>query len=180
MKRPILQKENPLLRKRAKNVPEAVFDTPKLREIIKDMADTLDVEEDGVALAAPQIGILYRLFIVRLDRILPSPKETKKIKPKILVCINPTFVKKSRKLRRADEGCLSVRGLYGITKHHERATLRAYDEGGKVFTRGAGGLLAQIFEHETDHLNGILFIDHAEHVFEFRNEKRPYAILHES
>jgi peptide deformylase len=61
-----------------------------------------------------------------------------------------------------DEGCLSVRGVYGTTKRHERVTLSAFDTDGKKFQRSAGGLMAQIFEHEIDHLNGILFIDHAE------------------
>ena len=60
-----------------------------------------------------------------------------------------------------EEGCLSVRGTYGKTYRHERATVRARDAEGKPFERGGGGLLAQVFQHETDHLNGILFIDHA-------------------
>ena len=60
-----------------------------------------------------------------------------------------------------DEGCLSVKTHYGKTKRHERATVRAYDEHGNFFERGAGGILAQAFQHEIDHLNGMLFIDHA-------------------
>jgi peptide deformylase len=65
-----------------------------------------------------------------------------------------------------DEGCLSVRGIYGKTMRHERATVKARDKQGISFERGGGGILAQIFQHETDHLNGILFIDHATHTKE--------------
>jgi peptide deformylase len=60
-----------------------------------------------------------------------------------------------------DEGCLSVRGIYGTTLRHERATIRARDINGHTFERGGGGLIAQIYQHETDHLDGILFVDHA-------------------
>ena len=69
----------------------------------------------------------------------------------------------------AEEGCLSVRGVYGTTKRHERVTLRARRADGSRFTRGVGGLVAQIFEHEIDHLNGILFTDHTENLIEIRH-----------
>ena len=64
------------------------------------------------------------------------------------------------------EGCLSVRWLYGSTHRSRKATITAYDEKGKKFQRGAAGLLAQIFQHETDHLKGVLFIDHAKDIKE--------------
>ena len=64
------------------------------------------------------------------------------------------------------EGCLSVRWLYGRTLRYTKASIEAYDKKGKKFSRGASGLLAQIFQHETDHLKGILFIDHAEDIKE--------------
>ncbi|MBI3888666.1 peptide deformylase [Candidatus Nomurabacteria bacterium] len=75
--------------------------------------------------------------------------------------INPKISKLSRDKVWVPEGCLSVRWLYGKTYRSTKATIAAYNENGKKFTRGASGLLAQIFQHETDHLNGILFIDHA-------------------
>jgi methionyl-tRNA formyltransferase len=80
------------------------------------------------------------------------------------VYVNPEIIKTSRKRAGADEGCLSIRGVYGTTKRHERVTLKAQRADGARFQRGAGGLMAQIFEHEIDHLNGILFTDHAEHL----------------
>jgi methionyl-tRNA formyltransferase len=78
------------------------------------------------------------------------------------VYVNPEIVKTSRKRAKVDEGCLSVHGVYGTTERHERVTLKARRPDGSHLSRGAGGLLAQIFEHEIDHLNGILFTDHAE------------------
>ncbi len=69
------------------------------------------------------------------------------------------------------EGCLSVRWFYGEVERSTNATIEAYDENAKKFTRGAGGLLAQIFQHETDHLNGILFIDKAKNIVDMPPEK---------
>jgi peptide deformylase len=168
MAKPILQDGDPVLDQIAAPVPAELFGTPELRQILKDMEDALDGESDGVALAAPQIGISYRIFIVRFDRTASPLPETasaeekaEAIKPKLGVFINPVFVNSSRKRVEMDEGCLSVRTIYGTTFRHERATVRAYDENGNVFERGGGGLIAQIYQHETDHLDGILFVDHA-------------------
>jgi peptide deformylase len=151
-----------ILRQVAKPVPHSLFGTPELAQIITDMADTLDGQTDGVALAAPQISIPYRIFIVRYDRTLPMPAQGEPAHPpEIGVFINPRFIRASRRRAEMDEGCLSVRGLYGTTLRHERATIKAHNAAGKSFERGGGGLLAQIFQHESDHLDGILFIDHA-------------------
>ncbi len=160
--KPIVQQEAPVLRQMAKPVPEALFGTDDLARIIADMAETLDAEPDGVAIAATQIGTAYRIFIVRTDRTLPPPPDGAPAHaPHNDVYINPEIVKTSRRRQQADEGCLSVRGIYGTTDRHERVTVKAKREDGSTFTRGGGGLLAQIFEHEIDHLNGVLFIDHA-------------------
>jgi len=166
----IVQEGTPVLRKTAKAVPEELFGTEELSKIIVDMSEALDREADGVALAAPQIGISYRIFIVRKDRTLPQPPlDMPPHTPEIEVFINPEIIKTSRKRQYVDEGCLSVRGVYGTTYRHERATVRARREDGTSFERGGGGLLAQIFEHETDHLNGILFVDHADQLVELRH-----------
>ncbi len=165
---PILQDGDPVLRQTAQPVPQELFGTPELQQILTDMSDTLETQADGVALAAPQIGISYRIFIVRYDRTLPSEdsensgeENGKTPEPSVGVFINPKFVKSSRRRTEMDEGCLSVRGIYGTTYRNERATVRAQDADGKTFERGGGGLMAQIYQHETDHLEGILFIDHA-------------------
>jgi peptide deformylase len=88
-----------------------------------------------------------------------------------MIAINPEIIKHSRKKVKVPEGCLSVRWLYGNTIRSEKALLRAYDENGKLFTYGGSGLVAQIFQHETDHLNGILFIDHATEIEELSPEE---------
>jgi peptide deformylase len=85
---------------------------------------------------------------------------------KDLVFINPVISKLSREKHEVPEGCLSVRWLYGKTIRSKKVTVTAYDENGKKFIRGASGLLAQIFQHETDHLKGILFIDYAKDIKE--------------
>src|SRR3989344_4446628 len=172
----IVQDGAPVLREIALSLPENIFGTSELTHLIKDMEEALDKETEGVALAAPQIGVSHRVFIVRKDRTLPLPKKnagetlSPPPTPEIEVFINPEIVKTSRKRAKTDEGCLSVRGVYGTTNRHERVTIRARRPDGSRFERGAGGLLAQIFEHEIDHLNGILFIDHAEHLIRIKRQ----------
>lgn len=182
-KREIVQDGTPVLRAKAQPVPKDLFGSAELERLIADMGALLDAEQDGVALAAPQVNSPYRLFIVRKDRTLNAPlrgasgepapsRQTQGLEarrppataPEVEVYVNPEIVKTSRKRAKVEEGCLSVRGVYGTTKRHERVTIRAQRPDGTHFTRGAGGLLAQIFEHEIDHLNGILFTDHAEHL----------------
>ncbi len=164
-----------VLRETAEPVPEELFGTAELAQIIADMTEALDYELEGVALAAPQIGVPYRIFIVRKDRTLPPPNvvEGAPVPPPppadVEIYINPEIVKTSRKRARMDEGCLSVRGIYGTTKRHERATVRAQRMDGTRFEKSGGGIMAQIFEHEIDHLNGILFIDHAEHLIHIQH-----------
>lgn len=169
----ILQKEDPRLHEVSAPVPETLFGTDELKQTIAEMAAALDREPDGVAIAAPQVGIMYRIFLVRYDRTrAPDPEHPdEKREPEVGVFINPQFVNSSRRRVEMDEGCLSVRGLYGTTLRHERATIRAQDENGKTFERGGGGLLAQIYQHETDHLDGILFIDHATDIVEVRKKE---------
>lgn len=166
----IVQDGAPVLRGTAKPVPEKMFGSAELAQLVADMNNALDAEPEGVALAAPQIGVPYRIFIVRKDRTLPPPivAEGESLPPpppaEHEVYINPEILKTSRKKALMDEGCLSVRGIYGTTKRHQRVTIRARDVDGRTFERGGGGIMAQIFEHEIDHLNGVLFIDHAEHL----------------
>lgn len=172
----ILQDGAPVLRETAKPLPEKLFGSVELSRIIADMEKALDAEIEGVALAAPQMGLPYRLFIVRRDRTLPPPNaplrgasgelpaQQEVVAPQVEIYIDPEIIKTSRKKAKVDEGCLSVRGVYGTTRRHERVTIRARRPDGSSFERGAGGIMAQIFEHEVDHLNGVLFIDHAEHL----------------
>lgn len=160
--KPIVQDEHPALRTLAVPVEESEFGTPELLALVQDMQETLDAAENGVALAAPQIGVSKRIFVVRYDRMVPPPPpDMPQPEPSRGVFINPEFVKASRKRDIMDEGCLSVHGLFGKTLRHVQATVEAREADGRVFTRGGGGVLAQAFQHEIDHLDGVLFIDHA-------------------
>ena len=192
----ILQKEEKVLRKIAKEVPISDIKKEKIKKTLKEMSVALKSQDDGVAIAAPQIGYSLRIFVVS-GKILnkdfyekreqEGPKKiTSDTRPpdlplskgevprasrgvvgvKDLVFINPKISKLSREKEWVPEGCLSVRPLYGKTFRSKKATVEAYNENGKKFSRGASGLLAQIFQHETDHLNGILFIDHAKEIKE--------------
>ncbi|MEN9852589.1 MAG: hypothetical protein RI996_532 [Candidatus Parcubacteria bacterium] len=146
--------EHPALRQEAQKVPRELFGTEKLKEILKELFELLANEEDGVAIAAPQVGIGYQIFVV-------SPAILKNKSEKHRVYINPKITKRSQEKKYMDEGCLSVRWLYGQVLRHTRVTITAYDENGVKFERGATGILAHIFQHETDHLLGTLFIDKA-------------------
>jgi methionyl-tRNA formyltransferase len=179
----IVQDGDPVLRDVAQAVPEELFGSSELASLVSNMAEALDQFPEGVALAAPQIGVSLRVFIVRKDRTLPSygsasqgepPPESK---PEVEVYVNPEIVKTSKKRAKADEGCLSIHGLYGTTKRHERVTIKARTPDGGHLQRGAGGLMAQIFEHEIDHLNGILFTDHAEHIIRIPQRKHAFAFF---
>lgn len=184
----IVQKDAPVLRMHAEPVNQKDFDSPRLKKILSDMQAALEKEEDGVAIAAPQIGVPLRIFVVShrafefaenetpeeaLRTALPDTQASlhKKSPARDMVFINPEITKLSRKKIWLPEGCLSVRWLYGETSRADKATIRAHNEHGKLFTRGGSGLLAQIFQHETDHLNGVLFIDHARNVEKITKEE---------
>ncbi|MEI6280590.1 MAG: peptide deformylase [bacterium] len=173
MQKKILQIKEKVLHQNSKEVLLSDIKGKKIQKVLKEMSESLEGQNDGVAIAAPQIGYTLRIFIVsgkifaedfgksREEKMLNQNNTIEQIKIKDLVFINPKISKLSRDKEWVPEGCLSVRWLYGKTHRSIKATVTAYDENGKKFTRGASGLLAQIFQHETDHLNGILFIDHA-------------------
>lgn len=167
-------KDEKALRAAAHEVPLADITTEKTRRLVAQMSEALAQEYDGVALAAPQVGEMVRLFIVSgkvLARLARKQAEQKTEPPKDAVFINPVLVKISKQKQTVEEGCLSLRYLYGKVERAAKVTLCAYDESGKKITRGASGLLAQIFQHEVDHLNGILFTDKATDIIDIPPEK---------
>ncbi len=161
----IVQKDNPVLRQKATEVALSEIASPRIQGILADMKKSLASQKDGVALAAPQIGIPLRIFVVAGFALTEELQESKDC-PADLIFINPVITKLSKDKVELEEGCLSIRHFYGKTIRSTKATVRAYNEKGEVFQRGGSGLLAQIFQHETDHLDGILFIDHATDVQE--------------
>lgn len=179
----IVQRDAPVLRAQAELVHHKDFGSPRLKKILHNMKTSLEKEEDGVAIAAPQIGVPLRIFVVS-HRVFemsanspdsaPAPETVKSANPPAedMVFINPEILKVSRKKTWMPEGCLSVRWYYGEVARANKATVRAYDENGKLFTRGGSGLLAQVFQHEIDHLNGVLFIDSARHIEKVTKEEQ--------
>ena len=165
MIKPILQKDSaPVLRQIAQPVDSSEFNSNDLKKTLQNMSDTLDATPDGVAIAAPQIGISQRIFVVS-HKIFDWGEE----EPYNIEFINPVITKKSKRVKTMDEGCLSVRNYFGQTKRAEKVTVEAYNYFGQKFNYNGSGLLAQIFQHETDHLDGILFSDHAKNVHEIND-----------
>jgi peptide deformylase len=166
--------KNPVLRKAAQAIPIGDIKSRHVQALISEMKKLLSKEEFGVALAAPQVGESLRLFIVsgralaRDSRNAPDEQEKKEAKPSLpdQVYINPILTKVSRAKKNKHEGCLSIRGRWGIVPRAEKATIQAHDEEGRKFIRGASGFLAHVFQHEMDHLEGILYTDKAKEIYD--------------
>lgn len=159
----IVQEPNQVLRQTAAPVSVGDIRTPYIEDIISDMKTALHSEEDGVAIAAPQIGHSLRIFVVA--------KRASKMFTEDTVFINPEIIRLGKKKDELSEGCLSVRWKYGLVKRSTSASVRALNADGNEFVVNGRGLLAQIFQHEVDHLNGVLFIDKATAVQDIPPEK---------
>ena len=176
----ITQKGAAVLREVAREIAADDIGTPHLVKLIARMKKMMAGEKHGVALAAPQAGEALRLFVVKGRVFRPEEdkdaKEAASVvaetdgvkkapKPKVVyedrVFINPVIMRHSRTQEVMEEGCLSVHGFYGAVNRYEKATVHALDEHGKKIVYHGAGLIAQIFQHEIDHLNGILYIDKA-------------------
>jgi peptide deformylase len=145
---PIVKYGNPVLETPAETVTE--FDTPELHKLLEDMFESMYAAK-GVGLAAPQIGISRRIAVID-----PSAGEDPQ---KRLVLINPEILRVEG-TQTEEEGCLSVPGFREPVKRAKWVTIRARDAKGETFERTGEDLLARAFLHETDHLNGKLYINH--------------------
>jgi peptide deformylase len=153
---PIIQLDNPILRKKAIKVTS--FDK-KLQSLIDNMIETM-LDAPGVGLAAPQVAQSLRLIVVRLpDEDEDDRAEYGELAGKIWAVANPKIIKASHKKVMGVEGCLSLPGLLGDVERHEEVVVTGQDREGKDFRIKAKGWLARIFQHEIDHLDGRLFID---------------------
>jgi len=137
-----------------------------VKKIVEEMRESMFSQNDGIAIAAPQIGISKRIFVV--NPLAYKHGDISYEGPEELVFINPKIIKISKDKKLMEEGCLSVRPLYGTVRRSSRATIEAYNIDGEKFQISASGLLAQIFQHETDHLDGVLFIDKAKELYELQ------------
>jgi len=141
---PIKTLPEPVLRKRAKRVTSI---DNSVKKLVADMQETLHADPGRVGLAAPQIGVSLRVVVIGL----PDEED--------IIMINPEIVKKKGE-RRVSEGCLSIPGYMGELNRAETVTAKWRNLNGKEVRVKAEGLLAQAIEHEIDHLNGWLYIDH--------------------
>ncbi|MCX6716647.1 MAG: peptide deformylase [Candidatus Taylorbacteria bacterium] len=158
----IVQNGHEALREEAHPVPIKEISSRHIQNLIKKMKSALATQSDGVGLAAAQVGEPLRIFIISkrvFEGRADAPKDD-------MVFINPEILKLSRDKDWLEEGCLSVRPLFGKVRRSKKATISAHDEHGQKFEMGASGLIAQIFQHEVDHLHGVLFIDKAKEVIE--------------
>jgi peptide deformylase len=143
---PIRTLPEPVLRRRAKRV--SAIDN-SIKKLVADMQETLHDDPGRVGLAAPQIGVSLRVVVIGL----PDEED--------IIMINPEIIKKKGE-RRVSEGCLSIPGYVGELNRAETVTAKWRNLNGKEERAKAEGLLAQAIEHEIDHLNGSLYIDHME------------------
>ena len=163
---PIIQPDNPILRKKAIKIKR--FDA-KLQTLIDDMYETL-LDAPGVGLAAPQVAVSQRLILVRLMDDEKSVEEFGEEAGKLYVVINPEIVKASKEMVEGTEACLSIPGYFGTVERHEKVTVKGLDREGKPIRIKAAGWQSRVFQHEIDHLDGRLYIDIASDVWEARPE----------
>lgn len=154
----IIEFGNPLLRKTAKKVPISTIKTIKFQNLIKNIRHTLVEKELGVALASPQVGESLALAVIAVRPTAHRPK----VKEFDLVIINPSYRGIGDK-KDMWEGCISSgagqAGLFAKVPRYKRIEATYFDENAVKHTRQFTGLIAQIIQHETDHLNGIVFVD---------------------
>lgn len=172
MKDPVVQEGDPVLRQKAKVLAKKDISSLKIKRLISRMKKVLAGEEFGVALAAPQVGESVRMFVISGKVFIPEDAPEEYPKPADMVFINPEITRLSRAKREMAEGCLSVRGKYGTVLRHERASVKAQNEIGEPFTYNGTGLVAHIFQHECDHLEGIIYIDKAEKLTDDSSQAR--------
>ena len=159
--RTIVTLPDPVLHRKARSV--TTFDK-KLQTLIDDMIETMR-EAPGVGLAAPQVGISERLIVVEYYENEQAEEVEDDAKKKVWVMVNPEIVKASEERVMGVEGCLSVPNLVGEVERHETVQIKGLNRRGQPMRVKASGWLARIFQHEIDHLNGIVFTNLATHVW---------------
>ena len=143
---------HPILRKKTKKVT----DFSKIKEIVKEMKETME-KHQGIGLSANQVGLDLSLFVAKYNQ-------------KFYTVINPKILKVSKEKEEMLEGCLSLPKILANVKRPKSVALEAFNEKGKKIKLKAKGLLARIFLHETDHLNGILIIDRTKEIYQLKEE----------
>lgn len=154
---------HPVLRIKAKEVKS--FDQ-EFQQLVDDMIETMR-EAPGVGLAAPQVGESLQLVVIEF-----GSEDDEEAPKKLYVIVNPEIVKRSEELVTDLEACLSVPDLAGEVERHQSIVVKALNRHGQPLKLSPKGWLARIFQHEIDHLNGVLYIDHATRVFRPTEEEQ--------
>ncbi|MCK4800707.1 MAG: peptide deformylase [Anaerolineales bacterium] len=162
--REIIIVPHPTLRKKAEKVTDF---GPELQQLIEDMIDTLH-EESGSGLAAPQLNVSKQVILVEF-----GSEEDEEIPPKLYVTINPKITRFSQQMVTGAEGCLSIPGLMGEVDRSEEVVVEGQDRNGEPLKMSLQGWAARIFQHEIDHINGILYSDRTIEVWEADEEYNP-------
>lgn len=160
------KKDESFLRKRAKEFDVSLLRDKKkakeMKNLIRDMREFMK-KANGIGLSANQIGLPYRLFVAQV----PDSQG----KQKFYAIFNPEIKKESNEKVTAEEGCLSVPETYGTVERYYKLILTGFDAQGKKMKIKAWGLLARVFQHEVDHLDGKLFIDRAKELYKTTSDK---------
>jgi peptide deformylase len=155
--REIITLPDPVLRRKARKVTDF---GPALQTLIDDMVETMRAAP-GVGLAAPQVGVSLRVIVVEYG----DPAEDGKA-PVLYTLVNPEITRESRETEPGTEGCLSIPGIVGEVERASAVTVKAQDRRGRPAKVKAEGWLARIFQHEIDHLNGVLFVDRTDRIWQ--------------
>jgi len=162
--REIIIVPHPTLRKKSAEVSDF---GPGLQQLIEDMIETLH-ENSGAGLAAPQVNVSQRVILVEF-----GTEENEEIPPTLYVAINPRVTRFSQKIVPGAEGCLSIPGLMGEVERADEIVMEGQDRFGKPLKMRLHGWVARIFQHEIDHVNGILFTDRTTSVWETDEDYNP-------
>jgi peptide deformylase len=158
----ITQIGNPVIREKSK--PVLKISSPTVKRIIKNLVDSMRYH-GLLGMAAPQIGINLRIFVTEIRKTRTTKKARSRKYDQVRVFINPNIMSRSRKQVLGYEGCGSVAnaGIFGEIKRSYSITVKAQDSKGKKFLLKASDLLARVIQHEYDHLEGKVFLDHSPH-----------------
>lgn len=166
--REIVTIPNEVLRRKARPVSDF---GPELQTLIDDMVETMR-SAPGVGLAAPQVGLSLRVIVVEF-----GDEEDEDVPPKLFMVVNPEIQRSSTDKVLGTEGCLSIPGLAGEVERAEEVTVKGLSRRGQPMKIKASGWLARIFQHEIDHLDGVLFTDLAEHVWKLEEIESEEVLL---
>jgi peptide deformylase len=153
--RDILHVGNPLLRERSREITREELATPEMQQLIDDLIDTMHAA-NGAGIAAPQVGELVRIATIEVTE---NPRYPYKPRIPLTVVVNPIIEPLDEELVEINEGCLSVPNMRGNVMRNVNVRVRWWDRDGKEFDEVRRGLTAGTFQHECDHLDGLLFLD---------------------